>query len=181
MTRAEREELKKLARERARVAKADAARRTSDLKADFERQVVTHYEYDRDEIWKAAVEAATEAVERAQHEIADRCEQLGIPRELAPTLQFGWVGRGPYAVKNEQQGLRRAAYAQIDAMERTAKHEVDRKALEIQTQLVAAGLTSERAVEFLGSMPAVDDLMPPLDLLALTGGNGVPDDDGIGF
>ncbi len=170
MTRGEREELKKLARERARVAKGDAKRRTADLKADFEHQIVQHYEYDRDEIWAAAAKAAEEAVKEAQTTIEDRCSSLGIPRELAPYLSFAWVGRGHYAVGAAQQDLRRAAYKRVEAMERTAIHEIDRKTLEIQTQLIAHGLTSEEAVSFLGGMPAVDALMPALDILELVDG-----------
>jgi predicted HicB family RNase H-like nuclease len=170
MTRGEREELKKLARERARVAKADAARRTADLKAMFEQQVITLYDYNRDEVWKAAVEEARAAAEAAQEQIAKRCQELGIPAEFAPSVTFEWRGRGRYLVEMEQQDLRRAAYKRIDAMERTAKHEIDRKALEIQTELVAAGMTSGRAVEFLSSMPSVDDLMPEVDISTLDGG-----------
>lgn len=167
MTRTEREDLKKLARERARVAKADAQRRTADLKAMFEKQLITIFDYNRDETWAAAVREAEVAVKGARESIARRCEELGIPPELAPIVEFSWVGRGPYAVMNKQGELRRAAYKQIEAMERTARHEIDRKALEIQTQLVADGLTSDRAIEFLSAMPSVDALMPEIEVGAL--------------
>jgi hypothetical protein len=184
MTKTEREELKRLARERARVAKADAERRSADLKASFEYQVATYYEYDRDEVWRAAVEAAKEAVEDAVERIEERCVELGIPRELAPTLSVQWVGRGPHAVASRQTELRRVANKRIEAMERSAKHEIDRQALEIQTQLVRAGLTSAEAVAFLEGMPSVDSLMPALDVRELTEGTGRPpdpDDDDIVF
>jgi hypothetical protein len=60
----------------------------------------------------------------------------------------------------EQADLRRAAHKRIDAATRTAKHEIDRRSLDVQTQLVAEGLTSARAIEFLTSMPTVEVLMP---------------------
>ena len=41
MTKTEREELKRLARERARVAKHDATRRAADLKAMFEQELTS--------------------------------------------------------------------------------------------------------------------------------------------
>lgn len=167
MTKTEREELKRLARERARVAKRDAERRTADLMASFERQVVTVYDFDRDEVWKAAVEAAQEAVDKAQEQIMERCGELGIPRELAPRFSAHWAGGGERAVRQRQGDLRRAAQKQIEAMERTAKHEIDRKALEVQTELVSEGLTSGRAIEFLQAMPTVESLMPELDVGAL--------------
>lgn len=181
MTKTEREELKRLARERARVAKADAARRSADLKAMFEQQIVEIHDYNRDEVWKEAVEVAQEAVTEAQQKIEQRCEELGIPRELAPGLGFSWVGRGQQGVAYRQSELRRAAYKRIEAMERTAKHEIDRKALEIQTQLVSAGLTSSRAVEFLAEMPAVDDLMPVLDIGEFAAPRALPPGDDLLF
>jgi hypothetical protein len=87
-------------------------------------------------------------------------------------VSFQWHGKGPYAIAGEQQQLRMAAYKRIDAMERTAKHEIDRKALDIQTELVVEGLTSERAVEFLSAMPSVDSLMPEIDIETLGSGPG---------
>lgn len=181
MTRTEREDLKKLARERARVAKADAKRRTADLKANFEHQIIQHYDYNRDEVWAEAVAVASAAVKEAQAKVEERCKQLGIPAELAPHLEFGWQGRGPYAVQHMQGDLRRTAYTRIEAMERSAIHEIDRATLEIQTRLVADGLTSASAIEFLGDMPAVDALMPALDILELTEGGDSRSDDGIDF
>lgn len=171
MTKGEREELKRLARERARVAKADAASRSADLKAMFEQQVATIYEYDRDEVWEAAMEEARKSVEEAQQIVADRCEALGIPREMSPQIGFGWLGRGAHAVSQRQSELRRAAYTRIDAMERGARHEIDRATLAIQTQLVSAGITSEAGIAFLAEMPKVEELMPPLDIHEITGGS----------
>lgn len=184
MTKGEREELKRLARERARVAKSDTARRTADLKAMFEQELLTMYDYNRDEVWKEAVEAAKKAGEEAAHKIAVRCEELGIPTAFAPRLTVNWHAQGPAAVQYEQADLRRAAYKRIEAQERAAAAEIDRRALEIQTELVAAGLTSDKAIEFLSSMPSVTELMPPVDLAELDppkrrGSLGMGDD--LGF
>ena len=167
MTKTEREELKRLARERARVAKSDAKRRTADLKAVFEQELITLYDYNRDDVWKAAVEEAKAACEKAQEVVAKRCEELGIPPGFAPRIVFEWQRTGPYAVEYELNDLRRAAYKRIDAMERQAVAEIDRNALDVQTQLVRAGLTSETAVGFLESMPSVVDLMPAVDMTEL--------------
>lgn len=164
MTKTEREELKRLARERARVAKADAHRRTADLKAMFEQELLTMYDYNRDEVWKQAVEEAQAAAKVAQEKIAARCEELGIPVAFAPTVNFSWQAQGPVAIAYEQADIRRAAYKRIEAQERGAIAEIDRAALAIQTDLVRAGLTSGMAVEFLDAMPSVAELMPPINL-----------------
>ena len=184
MTKGEREELKRLARERARVAKADANRRSADLKAMFEQELLTLYDYNRDEVWKQAVADAEVAVKAAQVKIAQRCEELGIPAGFAPTVAFSWQSQGPVAIAYEQADIRRAAYKRIEASERGAVAEIDRKTLEIQTQLVRAGLTSDTAVGFLDSMPSVVDLMPVVDLDELETGRprrqlGMGDD--LGF
>jgi aminopeptidase N len=167
MTKTEREELKRLARERARVAKADAHRRSADLKAMFEQELLTHYDYNRDDVWKEAVEEAQKAGAAAAEKIAKRCEELGIPAAFAPTLSISWRSQGPMAVEYEQAEIRRAAYKRIEAQERAALADIDRAALEIQTNLVRAGLTSEAAVEFLSTMPSVADLMPPVNISEL--------------
>lgn len=167
MTKGEREELKRLARERARVAKHDAQARSADLKAMFEHHLAERFTYNSEETWSDAVEIAREECAEAQKKIGERCDELGIPTGMHPVVQFDWMSRGPYAVAAQQQNLRRAAHQRIAAQERSAIAEIDRAALEIQTNLVRAGLTSDTAIEFLSSMPSVNDLMPPVDLDAL--------------
>lgn len=164
MTKGEREELKWLARERARVAKHDAQRRTADLKAMFEHQLADAFDYNSDETWSQAVLIAREECAKAQAAISERCEALGIPLAMHPLVNFDWQTRGPYAVAGQQQNLRRVAHGRIAAQERAAIAEIDRAALEIQTNLVRAGLTSETAIEFLSAMPSVNDLMPPVNM-----------------
>lgn len=163
MTKTEREELKRLARERARVAKADAHRRSADLLSMFEQELLTIYDYNRDDLWREAVEEASAAVKIAQEKIARRCEDLGIPAAFAPSVSFQWQAQGPVAVAYEQADLRRAAKARIEASERLAVAEIDRHTLEVQTQLVRAGLTSDAAIGFLDTMPSVTELMPAID------------------
>lgn len=179
MTKGEREELKRLARERARVAKADAAARTADLKASFEEQVSAHYMWDQDDVWEAAKVAAVEACKAANETIRARSIELGIPPEFAPSIIFQWAQRSPrWEVKSVQEELRRTAFKRIDAMERQARHEIDRAALAVQTELVRVGLTSDAAIGFLEGMPSVDALMPALDIKELTAGpQRNPDED----
>lgn len=164
MTKGEREELKRLARERARVAKHDAQRRTADLKAMFEQQLADAYSFNSEETWSRAVKIAREECAEAQARIEKRCEELAIPLAMHPLVNFDWQSRGPYAVGAQQQNLRRVAHHRIAAQERSAIAEIDRAALDIQTNLVRAGLTSDTALEFLSAMPSVNDLMPPVNM-----------------
>ena len=160
MTKGEREELKRLARERARVAKADTEARAADLKALFELQMMEQYDFDTVLNWGQATEAVIAIIAKAEEDIRTAFRRFGIPEMMAPPLSPQWHNRGRSVVQYEQSELRRAAHKRIEASVRTAKHEIDRRSLEVQTQLVRAGLTSEAAVGFLDAMPTVEILMP---------------------
>jgi hypothetical protein len=79
MSRAEREDLRRLCRYQATLATTGAAQRAAELRADFEEQLASIFRFDDDAIWKAATEAADEAVDEADERIAARCKELRIP------------------------------------------------------------------------------------------------------
>jgi hypothetical protein len=60
--------------------------------------------------------------------------------------------------------LRKAAEAAVAANVAAGKVRVDRQVAAICTELVAEGLTTEKARTFLDSMPTIDELMPELTL-----------------
>lgn len=163
MTKAERVDLAKLARQRERVAKAEAVYRAAELRADFEKHLAAIYSFDDDEVWRAAVAAANEEVAKAQDTIARRCNELGIPKGFAPSLNVGWYGRGQNAAASRRVELRNVAHSRIEAMEKNAKLAISRQSVEVQTQLVQAGLTTAEAQRFLDAMPSAAKLMPALD------------------
>jgi hypothetical protein len=84
MTRLEREDLRRLARYQATLAKAAAGRRAAELRADFKEQLAAIFLFDDDAVWKAAMVAADEAVDGAKKRIAARCNELGIPQRFHP-------------------------------------------------------------------------------------------------
>ena len=100
-------------------------------------------EYDDDEIWKATTVAAQQAVDAAQAQIAKRSRELGIPKQFAPSISFGWHGRGQNGVKERRAELRTMAKAEIALIEKRAATEIEKYSVECQTKLVADGLTSE--------------------------------------
>ena len=111
MTKGERNDLAGLVRQRAKLLKAAAAQRSAELLADFERQLGTIHSYDDDETWRAATATAEQAVGAANAQIAERCQELGIPKEFAPTVRFSWYGRGENASKDRRAELRRMSSA----------------------------------------------------------------------
>ncbi len=169
MTSAERNDLRSLIRQRARLMKTEVRQRRLELMADFERQLSATFSYDQDEIWKGAHSIAEQAVKDAQVVIEERCRELRIPKEFAPTIQMLWFGRGENAVKERRTELRFAAKARLDALEASAKTEIERVSVDGQTNLIADGLTTEAAQTFLEQMPSTETLMPVLELNQVQG------------
>lgn len=164
MTKSERVELGQLIRKRERVMKCQATERACQMLAEFEAQSATIYSFDDDKIWKQSTEAAEKVVEQANETIKARCQELGIPSEFAPHLAFGWCERGQNAVAGRRAELRRMAKSRIDAIERETHTKIERLSLTAQTEVIANGLESVAAREFLEKMPSLESLMPPIDI-----------------
>lgn len=164
MTSAERASLLVLCRQRERVAKANAAQYGAELLADFERKLAAIYSFDDDDTWAAANRMAAEAVGAAKKEIAERCQELGIPRKFAPTIELHWYGRGENASKERRAELTRVARSEIDRRTKTALAAIAAKSVDVQTKLIASGLTTDAAQQFLEQMPQPAELMPALDV-----------------
>jgi hypothetical protein len=167
MTKAEREELSKLLRQRERVLKSAARQRSTELMAEFERQMAAIYSWDSDAVWKAAAEAAQAAVTAAQAEIAARCAEIGIPERFGPSIEMRWYGRGENAVKERRNELRKVAQTRIAAIEQAAIVQIEVTSVEAQTRVTASGLSSEGALTFFETLPRVEDLMPSLEFASV--------------
>lgn len=164
MTKSERVEITQLIRKRERVMKKLASERAAQMVAEFEEKSAAIYSFDQDEVWAKAVEEAQKVVDQANKTIAERCLELGIPPEFAPSLSFGWRGRGQNEVASRRAELRRVAASQIKAIEADAVSKIERMSLEAQTAVVAHGLESDAAKNFLDKMPGLEALMPSVDV-----------------
>ena len=164
LTRGEREDLLKLIRQRAKIAKQSAAQRSAELRADFEKQISSIYSFDQRKVWQDAQRAVQQAVAEAEARISEECQRLGIPERFRPGVSAGWYRRGENASAERRAELRRVAYTEIAALEKRAVVEIERQSLIAQTELVAVGL-SGAASAFLEQLPSVESLMPALDAL----------------
>ena len=79
----------------------------------------------------------------------------------------GWYGRGENSTAERRVELRKVATTRIDALAKAAKTHIERRSVEIQTELLAGRLTTDAAQAFLAAMPTADQLMPVLDLGAI--------------
>jgi len=164
MTKGERTELGQLIRKREKVMRAQAQERSAALLAEFDAQSAKIFSWDDDPVWTAAWAAAKSTLDQANLDISKRCEELGIPEEFRPQIGSAWIGRRDNAVADRRAELRRAAKSKIEALEKEAITKIERMSLEAQTQVIASGLESEAAKTFLEAMPAMDTLMPPVEI-----------------
>lgn len=162
MTKGERDELARLVRMRARVAKDQATTRGAEMLAEFEAQVATDYHLNDQEVWKEAASVVAAAIEHANARISERCRELGIRDEFAPSIRSGWIERGEHSSRRRVEELRKVARSRIAAREKAAKAAIEAHSVEIQTKLVASGLQSGEARAFLEAMPTPAALMPSL-------------------
>jgi len=167
MTKGEREDLIRLIKQREKVAKTAAEQRSAAMLAEFEQQVSACHVFATNEVWSAAVEATQKAAKEAMEKIAAEADKLGIPKEFQPQLGFSWHRRGENEYQARRAELRRVAKAEIDALEKVARVQIEQASVQAQTEVIAHGLSSEAAIEFLRSMPAIDTMMPALDVSAI--------------
>jgi hypothetical protein len=163
MTRHEREDLRRLYRYQATLAKTGAAQRAAELRADFEEQLASIFRFDDDAIWKAVTETADAAVDEADKRIAARCNELGIPERFRPSLHLSWYSRGENASGKRRAELRKVAESRIEALEKKARYDIDNWCVKTQAALIKDSLTSAQAAAFLEQMPTAEQLMPTLD------------------
>lgn len=166
MTKAERIELTRLARMRGNVAKKDLEARAAEQDAQVESQLAARYEQDH-KAWAHITREANALIKEADAKIASICREMGIPEKLRPGLDLMWYGRGENATETRRVELRKVAQAKIEATLKAAKVQVDREVVRISTQLVAEGLTTEKARLFLDSMPSVEQLFPQIKMKEL--------------
>ena len=75
----------------------------------------------------------------------------GIAEEKAPS-------------RNAARELRKVAQSRAAALVKATKARIERDSFEFQGKLLAGALTSEAARALLDELPAVESLMPPLDI-----------------
>lgn len=164
MTKGEREDLIRLVKQRERVAKTAAEQRSAAMLAEFEQRISALHAFNDNAVWRAATEAAIEAAKNANEQIMAEATKLGIPIEFQPKLQFHWARRGENEYSARRDELRRLAKAEIDALEKVARVQIETQSVSAQTEIIANGLSSESALEFLNRMPAIESMMPALDV-----------------
>lgn len=163
LTRAERGDLQRIARMRARNSRAQLDTRRAELLADLEVELASKYPIN-DPRWAEFTEEAKKAVDAADRLIEAKCAELGIRPEFRPGLGLQWYERGENGSSKRRSELRTLGQAKLDAAAKTAKLEIDRVEMETCTAILADGLRSADAQEYLARIPEPKQLMQPLSL-----------------
>lgn len=167
MTKAEREDLVRLIKQRERVSKTAAEQRSASMLAEFEQQIAAIHPFNKNEVWQAAVAAAIEAARQANEQVVKEADRLGIPKEFHPKLNFSWAARGESEYRERRDELRRVARAEIETIEKSARVQIESESVRAQTEIIANGLNSDAALEFLNRLPAIESMMPALSIDAI--------------
>ena len=163
MTKSERTELSRLMRDRAKVAKDEIESHAGRVLVNIEAQLAATYPEDH-AAWADITEHARRVIAEADTQIAQRCRELGIPERFRPSINYSWYNRGENAMKDRRAELRKVAQTELVARVKAAKNTIDRRAVDLRTQLAAGMLESSQAKDFLNAMPSIDDLVPPITL-----------------
>jgi hypothetical protein len=164
MTSAERASLMVLARQREKVAIADAREYAATLLADFERKLATVYHPKDHPIWAKAHAEAKRVAAEAQAAMAVTFRELGVPEPWAPEINLGWYGRGENASAQRRTELRHVAQTETDRRLKAAEAAIKKASVEAQERILVAGLSSEAAHAMLATLPSPQQLLPALDL-----------------
>ena len=167
MTKGERDDLIRLIKQRERVGKSAAKQRSAEMLAEFERKISVLHAFDDNEVWSAALKAGSNAVAEANQKIDAEAARLGIPQEFRPKINASWARRGENEYRQRRDELRRVAKAEIETFETAACVEIESRSVEAQTQVIATGLQSSTAIEFLSKLPSLEDMMPTLTIEAI--------------
>jgi hypothetical protein len=163
MTTAERAELSRVVRLRATVRRSDVEVHAAEQRADVEKQLATIYKKD-DPRWSEITKMADDGIAEVLALLGKRLEQLGIEKELGPTIVVGWSGRGENAFAGRRAELRKVAYSEIEANAKSAKVQIDRVEATLLEKIAARGLRTDDARQFLTSIPTIEAMMPALDV-----------------
>lgn len=159
MNKTERDELRRLIRARFKVLRSDVEQRKAELLAELEAEITAKFA-DEDKRWNDAMYVIEQARLEANRKIND------VYRGLIPDLWGEHAERDVVTVRhamkpNHQRGvLRIQGEKQIDARCRAALLELERREVDLLTELATSALESAEAVAFMGRIPTVSELVP---------------------
>jgi hypothetical protein len=169
MTKAERDALTSLVRQRFKLLRQDIAARKAEMIADLDRRLNDQFG-QAEKAWSDSLFLIEQARDECNRKANDVYRQVAksVGGEYPDTADYSLVTI--HEVKNPIPGrkaaARRQALADIDAVESRAHHELARTENDLLTDLLTRGLETAEAREFINRVPTASALMVPTSALA---------------
>ncbi len=177
ITARERTELRSLIRQRFKVLRTDVKARETELLAELHQRINERFA-DQDHAWAAAYDRIRQAVNDVNRSANDELRALDPERHPAGSEHEYVVIRlfSTRPNEGERHQLFNTGRMRIETQVRKAALELERQEADLLTRLVADGLESDEAKNFLGQIPTVGELVPADRLLALERTLQAPDE-----
>jgi len=159
MTAAERGELSRVIRLRAKVAKDEARALGARRVAEGEAQLAHVFEAE-DERWSELSAHARKECKALDAELARRARDAGIPEQFRPSINYYFSGRGENQFAERRAELRRVLRAEVDANVKDAFHVVDKWTADKLTEIASGALVTDASKKFLDDLPPAESLVP---------------------
>jgi hypothetical protein len=177
MTKADRDALIRIAKNRAKQAEREAETREKLLLAELETEFLAEFSRE-DELWAEAVKLAEQEVDKANTRIRAVLTELGVPERHQAKMAVRFIPRSlEYADRDRRTELRKLAVTRLAALTKMAKTAIRERADQIEETLIIGGLDSDEAKAVVTQMPTVTELMPNLHLDDLGVKRWQPDED----
>jgi Winged helix-turn-helix DNA-binding len=177
MTKADRDALIRVAKNRAKQAEREAETREKILIAEIQEELTAEFDAE-DQLWAEAVRVAEQQIAKANAQIEAACLDMGVPSNHAPRIQAHWMSRSPeYSDRTRRAQLKELATKRVAALTKLAKTAIQDTVLRIEEQLLLGGLSTDEARSVYEAMPTAEQLMPNLDLADLGVVRWQPDED----
>lgn len=169
ITKAERQQLATLVRQRFKVLRADVAARKAELELELRERVAARFAA-QDKQYQDVMYLVRQAADEANRKANDILRGCGLWEDYPTKSDYEIVMVRPIGSPRTDRGrLINQGSAAIEAQVKNALLELDRKENELLTQLLVDALESDAAKGFLAQIPIVSSLVPADRLLALVG------------
>lgn len=157
MNKGERDELRRLVRQRSKVLRDEVKARTAELAADVEQKLVARF-YERDEKRLQAEREIQRIIDDANTRIGAVLAEIdhqmtGVGRTFIAPAHIRWD-------TTDRLALRSAALRDIESRAAAAVLSLSRQEVDLLEQLARGALESEEAMAFLANLPSVGELVP---------------------
>lgn len=160
MNKTERDELRRLIRARFKVLRSDVEQRKAELLVELDQEIAARFA-DHDKQWRDAAFVIEKIRLEANGQVNDVYRDLIGKDEYGTAQDHNLVSIRHIAQPHNHRGtIRQRGITQIEARCKTALLELERREVELLTDLATSALESTEAKQFMGRIPTVSELVP---------------------